>query len=225
MKLLACALALLALGACRRPDPGADARVEVELAGAWVREIRDRPAEREGFDLRADGSVGLLGIFTMNGVAWNYARGELVISTNTDRHAATTPVRLQVESFENGVLVLGPAESDYLAGSWRRSEVRTLAGVVTYLEPVTLPPDARVEVRLTRGDALVARTLVTPRGPVPIAFALSFLPTPAGETGALALAASIFTPDAVLFATAAPVAPPPAGDPIEIIVGAVDERR
>jgi hypothetical protein len=221
MKVIACALALLALGACRRPDPGADARVEVELAGAWVREIRDRPSEREGFDLRADGSVGLLGIYTMNGVAWNYSRGELVISTNTDRHAATTPVRLQVESFENGVLVLGPAESDYLAGSWRRGEVRALAGVVTYVEPVTLPADARVEVRLVRGDALIARTLVTPRGPVPIAFALSYLPAAAGDDRPLALEASIFTPDAALFATPAPIAPPPEGEPIEIIARAV----
>jgi uncharacterized lipoprotein YbaY len=222
MKILACALALLAFGACRRPDPGADARVEVELAGAWVREIRDRAAEREGFDLRADGSVGLVGIFTLNGVAWNYARGELVLSTNTDRHASTTPVRLQIESFEDGVLVLGPAESDYFAGSWRRSDVQRLAGVVTYLEPVTLPHDARVDVRLMRDDALVARTLVTPRGPVPIPFALSHLPGSAADAGALTLAATIFTPEAALFATTAFVeAPPRDEDPIEIIVRAV----
>lgn len=213
-------LAALALCACRRPDPGVDARVESELSGAWVREIRDGAPGLEGFDLREDGSLALLGIYSMNGVAWNYARGELVLSTNTDRHAQTTPVRLNVGSFENGVLALGPADAGYLAGSYRRSEVRRVSGVVTYVEPATLPPDARVEVWLSRGDTRVARTLVTPRGPVPIAFALSYLPQVPPET--LALEARIATHERALFATAAPVDVVDGSEDVQVVVRPVD---
>lgn len=218
------AFALLALVACRRPDQGADARVEVELEGGWVREIRSGVTGVEGFDLRADGSLALLGIFSLNGVAWNFARGELVISTNTDRQASTTPVRLRVESFENGLLVLGPPESDYLAGTWRRSDVRRVTGVVTYLEPVALPPDARVEVRLACGADLLARSLITPRTPVPIAFELSYLPLADASTCALALTANITTPAGPLFATSEPsevasvAADGDTGDAVELVV-------
>ncbi len=216
VRLAALALATLALCACRRPDPGVDARVEVELAGGWVREIRDGAVGLEGFDLRADGSLALLGIFSMNGVAWNYAQGELVLSTNTDRTAQTTPVRLRVQSFENGLLTLGPADNGYFAGSYRRSAVRHLAGVVTYVEPVPLPPDARVEVWLSRGDARLARALVSPRGPVPIAFSLSYLPQARPET--LALEARIAAPEGPLFATKAPLAVVDGSDDVQVVV-------
>jgi len=221
VRVAAIALALLALGGCRRPDFGADARVEVELAGGWVREIRDGSRGLEGFDLREDGSIALLGIFSMNGVAWNFARGELVVSTNTDRYPGTTPVRLRVESFENGVLTLGPADSDYLAGTWRRSEVLRLAGVVTYLEPVTLPPYARVEVRLMSGAELIARTLIAPREPVPIPFAISYLPQPTADARELTLEATIVTPDGPLFSTMEPSAVAAGAEGVEVVVRAV----
>jgi len=210
------ALALLALFACRRPDPTVDTRVEAELAGGWVREIRAGSAGLEGFDLRSDGTLALLGIFSMNGVAWNFAQGELVLSTNADRHAQTTPVRLRVQSFEGGVLTLGPADAGTFAGSYRRSEVPHVSGVVTYLEPVPLPLDARVEVWLSSGDTRLARALVTPRGPVPIAFALSYLPQ--AQPAALALEARIVTPVGPLFATPAPIDVDASSDDVQVVV-------
>jgi len=211
-------LSLLVVGACRRPDPGANARVQAELAGGWVREIRGGAAGVEGFDLRADGSVGLLNIFSMNGLAWNVSRGELVLSTNTDRFPKPNPSRLHIVSLEADVLTLDAGSPDYLAGTWRRGPVGHVAGVVTYLEPVALPADARVEVRLLRADRLIARTLFAPKGPVPVAFTLSYLPEAAADAGNRALEASIVAVGGPIFATARPLALSSNADAVDVIV-------
>jgi hypothetical protein len=215
---LIASLALVGLSGCRRADPGANARVEAELAGAWVRELREGPPGLEGFDLRPDGSVGLLGILSMNGVAWAVSRGELVISTNTDRYPQPNASRLRIVSLEGGVLTLAAESEDYLEGSWRSGEAGRVAGVVTYLERTALPPDASVDVELRRGDRLLARTRIKPKGPVPIPFALSYLPEREGADG-YAVQASIAAGGAPLFATAEPVALAlPADEPVEVVV-------
>ena len=217
---LTASLALLSISACRRGDPGANARVEAELAGGWVREIREGPPGLEGFDLRPNGSVALLGIFSMNGVAWAVSRGELVISTNTDRYPQPNASRLYIASLEHGVLTLAAESGDYLAGTWRASEVGRIAGVVTYLERSALPPGARVDVELRRGERLVARSLITPKGPVPIPFELSYLPEPGPNAERYALRATVVANGAPLLATTEPVPLPlPATDePVEVVV-------
>ena len=157
----AIAVLSLLLPACHRSDPGARTRLKADLAGGWVREIRDAVTGVEGFDLRADGTVALLGIFSMNGIAWTVSRDELVISTNTDRYAQPNPSRLRIVSLERDVLTLDADPPDYLAGSWHRNPVDHVSGVVTYLERIALPSDARVEVRIRRGERLLSRTLTT----------------------------------------------------------------
>lgn len=215
-----CALALLpllALAACRRPDPGQSSRLEAELAGGWVREIRDGATGLEGFDLRQDGSVALLGIFSMNGVAWAVSRDELVISTNTDRYPHPTPIRLRIASLDRDALSLVAEPTEYLAGTWRRGQVDRISGVVTYLERIALPPDARVEVRLLRGEQLLARTLLSPEGPVPIPFVVSFLPDPVAG-GREALEARIVATGGPLFETAEPLPVAAGASGVELIV-------
>jgi uncharacterized lipoprotein YbaY len=194
-------LALIALPACRRVDRGATARAKAEIAGAWVRERSDGSPGVEGFDLRADGGVGLLGIHSRNGIAWNVTRDELVISTNTDRHARPNPSRLRIASHDPDTLSLRADPPDFFAGSYRRSPVEHVSGVVTYLEQMPLPPDARVEVRLRRGERLLARTLITPRGTVPIPFALSLLPEPDQGANGFTLEAGIASGAGPLFAS------------------------
>ncbi len=199
-------LSLLVLPACRRPGPGPSPQLKADLAGAWVREIRDTAATGlEGFDLRADGSAAFLGIFTMNAIAWTVSRDALVISTNTDRYPSSSPSQLRIVALDGDVLTLEADPPDYLAGSWRRSSVEHVSGVVTYLEPIALPPDARVEVRIRRGERLLSRTLISPRGPVPIPFALSLLPEPSDAARGYMLEASIVAADGPLFATLTPV--------------------
>jgi hypothetical protein len=218
-------LAVAALPGCRRVDREAIARAKAEIAGAWVRELRDGGPGLEGFDLRADGSVGLLGIFTMNGLAWNLTRDELVISTNTDRYPRPNPSRLRVASLENDTLTLQAESGDYLAGTFRRSPVEHVSGVVTYREREALPPDARVEVRLVRGERLLARTLITPRATVPIPFTLSVLPAPADDAGDRALEASIVSGAGPLFASEAPVPVSAGATDVELLVRRAATRR
>jgi hypothetical protein len=218
-------LALVVLPACRRVDRGEQARAKAEISGAWVRDLRDGGAGVEGFDLRADGGVGLLGIFSMNGLAWNVSRDELVISTNTDRYPQPNPSRLRIASHDADVLTLRAESPDFFAGSYRRSPVEHLSGVVTYLERVALPPDARVEVRLTRGERLVARTLITPRVPVPIPFALSVLPEPDGDARGYALEANIVSASGPLFASPAPIPVEASALDVELLVRRLPEQR
>ncbi|MGH7290051.1 MAG: YbaY family lipoprotein [Myxococcota bacterium] len=216
------ALALVGLCACTRADPGADRRVEADLSGGWVREIAEGPPGLEGFDLRPNRSVALLGIFSMNGLGWAVSRGELVISTNTERYPQPNALRLRIVSLDDGVLTLAVDGGDYLAGAWRRAKVGRVAGVVTYLERDLLPPGARVDVELRRGETLVARALIVPRGPVPIAFELSYLPEREPSAEPHALEARIVANGAPLFATTAPVPltlPSSAGEePVEVVV-------
>ena len=211
-------LSLFALPACHRPEPSPSAQLKVDLVGAWVREIRAGATGLEGFDLRADGSVALLGIYSMNGVAWTVSRDELVISTNTDRYPQPTPIRLHIASLERGVLTLDADPPDYLAGTWRTTDVERVSGVVTYLEQIALPPEARVEVRMVRGERLVARTLVSPTGPVPIPFALSYLTEPAHDDGGDTLEARIVTADEPLFESPEPVRVEAAATGVELLV-------
>ncbi len=210
-------LPLLALAACRRPDPGQSSRIEADLAGAWVREIRDGATGLEGFDLREDGSVALLGIFSIEGVAWAVSRGELVISTRTDRHPQPTPVRLRIASLDRDVLSLVAEPTNYLAGTWRRGQVDRVSGVVTYLERIALPTDARVEVRLVRGEQVLARTLISPEGPVPIPFLISYLPDAVADER-VALEARIVARGGPLFEMAEPLPVAAGASGVDLIV-------
>lgn len=222
-----CALALLpllALAACRRPDPGESSRTEAELAGAWVREIRAGATGLEGFDLREDGSIALLGIFSMDGVAWAVSRGELVISTRTDRDPHPTPLRLRIASLERDALSLVAEPTNYLAGTWRRGQVDRISGVVTYLERIALPTDARVEVRLVRSEKLLAWTRVAPEGPVPIPFLISYLPE-AVAGGRIALEARIVAADGPLFETAEPLPVAAGASGVDLIVRPAPRAR
>ena len=212
------ALVLVVLPGCRRADRDATARVKAQVSGAWLREPRAGGAPIAGFDLRADGSVGLLGSGSLNGVAWNLSRDELVISTNTERAAQPNASRLRIASLEDDVLTLRADPPDPLAGTYRRTGVEHVTGVVTYLERMELPPDARIHVRLTRGESLVARTVITPRTAVPIPFALSVLPDPGGGASGYSLEASIASGERPLFATLSPVPVAAGAADVELLV-------
>ncbi len=211
-------LSLLLAPSCRRPDPSAGPRLKADLAGAWVRDQRDAPGGVEGFDLRPGGGITLIGILSMNAIAWTASRNELVISTNTDRYAEPNPVRLEIASLENDVLTLRADPPDYLAGVWHRTDARRISGAVTYLEPTSLPPDARLDLRVLRAGELLARTLVSPKGPVPIAFEISFLPAPPERASDDSFEASIFTNDGPLFTTPRPIPVPGGASDIEVVV-------
>ncbi len=209
---LALVLVLLALpSACRRVDHDAIARAKADLAGAWLRvaEGGDAPQEtgdpRDGFDLRADGSLGVLGNDALAGIAWNRVRDELVISTSGEHDAQPRSSRLEIASLDGDLLDLrGGADSEHFAGRYRRTPVEHVSGVVTYLEQVALPAGARIEVRLARGGAPAAFTRVPPRATLPFPFTVSVLPA-AGAPGDATLEATVHAGGKLMFATPAPV--------------------
>jgi uncharacterized lipoprotein YbaY len=200
---LALLAALLACGACRRPDLQADGRIEAEIAGAWVRPARQGPGV-EGFDLRPGGRLAVLNAPGLSGVAWNVSRGELVVSSRSERAREPIASRLRIERPDAETLELASHEADFFAGRYRRARAVHVAGVLTYLEARELPTDAEIELALRRGDRLVAHVRSRARGPVPLPFELAYLPEPGASE--LALVASISASGETLFATPDPVA-------------------
>jgi uncharacterized lipoprotein YbaY len=201
-------------GACRRPDLQADERVAAEIAGAWVRPARDGDGV-EGFDLLPRGRLAVLNAPGMNGVAWVVNHGELVVSTTNEHSPEPATSRLRIER-EGDALKLESYEADYFAGEYRRARAVHVAGVVTYLERAALPPDAKVELALARGGDLVTTATFPARGPVPLAFELSYLPDEPPVV--LRLAASIDAGGRALFVTHESVAVPEGKDVTELEV-------
>jgi type III secretion system (T3SS) chaperone YscW len=201
-------LAVAALAGCHRAAP----EPKLELVGAWLRE----PERTHGFELREDGVFALLGLSEQNGLAWNVAHGELVLSTNTEQRPEPNTVRLAIAALEPDRLVL-EARDEPLAGSYRRAEVAHVRGVATYRERIALAPGARVELHVSRGPEPVAAGLFAVREPVPIPFDVSFVPT-AGAQYTLTLA--IREGDRTLFETPAPLPVTPDGEPLEVLLAA-----
>jgi len=217
---LGCALlACLAL-ACKRPDLHADDRVETEIEGAWV-----RPAERGGvvgFDLQPGGRLAILNAPTMGGVAWSVSHGDLVVSTTSERVPQPNASRMRIVAHGADSLELESPGADFFAGTYRRARVERVAGVITYLGRTELPEDARAELRLARGDTLLARTRLPTGQQVPIPFELAWLPDGGAPP---AVEADIRAGGRRLFATAAPV-PVPAGaaaTALEVVLRPVSE--
>ncbi len=202
-------LALVALASCRRPtlEPRA------ELRGAWLRE----PELAQGIELPADGTLALLGLPDQSGLAWNATHGELVLSTNAERHIESRVARLRIAALEADRLELA-GEDEPLAGDYRRAQAAHVRGVLTYRERMELAPDARVVVELTQiGVGPVALQAFLARGQVPIGFDLSVLAgaAPAAE---YELRAHIGDRERTLFSTAEPVRVTPGDDAIEILL-------
>src|SRR5258705_13309351 len=103
-------LAVALLAACQRPTP----EPTRELTGAWLRE----PEGTNGFELREDGVLALLGSSDRAGLAWSVSHGELILSTNTEKRPEPNTIRLQIAALEPDRLVL-EARAEPLAGSHR----------------------------------------------------------------------------------------------------------
>ena len=214
---LVCLLLLAAAAGCRRPDLHADQELAAEIAGAWVRPARDG-AGVEGFDLQPGGGLSILNAPALSGAAWTVAQGELVVSAGSERVPEPNASRLRIAAHTADTLELVSYEADFFAGQYRRAQARQLAGVVTYLERTALPPDAQVELRLSRGEKLIARERPRAGQQVPIRFELAYLPDAADA--ALTLEAEIRADGRRMFATPAPLPVPTgaAADALEVVV-------
>lgn len=206
---LAALLAVAALAGCRRPvvEP------REELRGAWLRE----PELTRGFELRDDGTLALLGLPSVSGLAWNASHGELVLSTNGERRIESSVARLRIAALERDSLELA-GEGEPLAGSYQRAQAAHVRGVLTYRERMALGPDARVVVELTQiGVGPVALQAFLARGQVPFAFDLSVL-AGAAQGAEYVVSARIGDRERTLFSTAAPLRVTPGGDAVELLL-------
>ena len=202
-----CLCAVVGLIACRRPQ----VEPKAELGGAWLRE----PDAAQGFELRRDGSLALLGLPERSGLAWNASHGELVLATNSAERVESAVARLRVVRLEPDALELA-AEGEPLAGRYRRAQAAHVRGVVTYRERMGLPADARVVVALTQiGVGPVATQAFVPHSSVPIGFELSLVPA---KGASYELGARIGSRERTLFATPEPVAVTPDGPDLEILL-------
>jgi len=152
------------------------------LVGTWVRPVPNRPADREGIRLDADGRFGLIGIHTMSGLQWRREGRELVLTTTAERDPEPFETRLAIHTLTDKTLILAGGKG-YLRGTWHRDDKAAgrLTGRVTYRERTALPPDAAVLLRLedvSRQDAparfVAGQVLPTEGRQVPIPFALYY---------------------------------------------------
>jgi uncharacterized lipoprotein YbaY len=200
-------VAVTVLAGCSRSAP----EPRGELSGAWLRE----PELEQGFELRRDGSLALLGQPARSGLAWNASHGELLLSTNDASHLESRVAHLLIASLDFARLELGGAHEP-LAGHYRRAQVEHVRGVLTYRERMALPPDAHVVVELTRvGVGLAATQAFVPHGQVPIAFDLSVVPQPGAS---YRVAAQIADRERTWFASPDPVPATPDGEALELVL-------
>ncbi len=174
------------------PPPGVSAR---QIAGGWGRTITAGVSWSEGIELAPDGRLGLLGISSMDGVAWRLDGATLVLSTNTERYPEPVESRFVVTELSPSQLVL--TGTDYLAGAWERRDFATVTGTVTYRQRIALTPEAIVQVELrdvSRQDVeapLLAKRVIRKPGQVPIAFVLDYDPAALVPGHACAISARI----------------------------------
>jgi uncharacterized lipoprotein YbaY len=209
------------------PSPAAAPSAPIsagQLTGGWGRTIRSGVAGREGFLLDADGRFALVGIFSMDGVAWTLEGDTLILSTSTERYPDEQESRLHIDELTPTHLIL--SGKDYLAGSWQRSDLKNVTGTVTYRQRIALTPEAVVQVELrdvSRQDAeapLLARRLIRKPGQVPVAFTLDYDPSLIEKGHAYAVSARISDRGQLQFVTdtRVPVLTSTAPTPVEIAV-------
>ena len=160
--------------------------------------------------LRPDGSLGLLGIFSMDGVAWRVDGDDLILSMSTERYPEAQEARLHIEEASPARLVL--AGRDYLGGAWERRDFASVAGTVTYRQRIAMTPEAVVKIELRdvssdEGDApLIAARVVRPAGrQVPIEYTLDYDPADIIPGRTYAVSARIVDRGQLQFVTEAPI--------------------
>lgn len=162
-----------------RPDGVAPPMTSMDrLAGGWMRDI---PAEgfegREGFQLDEDGTLHLINIYTLNGLAWQLKGDLMQFLCSSEEVRGPQMSKLSIISVDDNTLTVESA--DYFAGTYERAELARVTGTVTYRERVALTGDAilRITLRdLDERDRMVGQRLIYHPGQVPIAFSVVYDP-------------------------------------------------
>jgi uncharacterized lipoprotein YbaY len=168
------------------PGPGVSAPITTpdKIAGGWMRDV---PAEgfagREGFQLDPDGTLHLVGIYTMNGLAWQLKGDMMEFLCNTERYPEPQMSKLSLLS--STASVLSVESTDYFTGTYERAELRRVTGTVAYRERISLSSEAVVRVSIRdrdERDTLIGQRLIYLAGQVPIQFSVVYDPSLVDET-------------------------------------------
>jgi putative lipoprotein len=209
------------------PRPPASTPVVAPLSGTWMRPIGSGVAGHEGVSFAADGSFGLIGIRTMNGLTWHVEGDVLVVTTNTGRYPEATESRLHIDELTADRLRLS-ADAEYLAGSYERDDAAAgrVTGTVSYRERIALPADAALHVVLwdtsDPDDARLVANQTVPIGgrQVPIPFQLTYATADVDASHPYAVQANIVAGGELRFQSAAGTPVLTQGNPavIDVIV-------
>lgn len=156
------------------------------IIGLWTRPASSNATGHksdEGLSLREDGTFGLVGISSMNGLRWHQDRKMLTLTTNTERYQKPAASTFTIQKLDGETLVITSKRVHHLNGTYHRAPYWRVSGAVAYRQRVALTPDAVVAVSIedvSLQDApvrVIAKKMLTHPGQVPIAFALECDPS------------------------------------------------
>ncbi len=118
------------------------------LEGSWLRPINGAPGEFEGMTFGADGSFGLLNIYSMSGSSWEQNGDQVVITTLTERYPEPDPSTVSIEKLTAEQLIL--SGDSFFAGSYKRDDDAggMVAGSLSMPTGTVLPKDALLTIQL-----------------------------------------------------------------------------
>jgi hypothetical protein len=82
-----------------------------KLSGVWVKPIKTEPGD-EGFNLKADGSLAFVNIYSMTGDKWELHGDSLILFSHTERYPAPAPHAYKIRAVTDSTITLIPANAD-----------------------------------------------------------------------------------------------------------------
>jgi hypothetical protein len=85
-----------------------------KLSGVWVRPIKTEPGD-EGFNLKADGSLAFVNMYSMSGDKWELRGDSLILFSHTERYPDPRPHGYKIAEISDSTITLIPqnAEAGY----------------------------------------------------------------------------------------------------------------
>jgi uncharacterized lipoprotein YbaY len=152
------------------------------IVGVWTRPIRNTVEGMEGLNIMENGSLDLVGIYSMKGLGWKIDGDSLSLITNTGRYPEPFESKFLIETLTDSMLKLS-LSGGYFGGFYKRQTSAKISGTVTYRQRIALPSNAAIQVVLTditqldvKAEIVAEQTIRTDGQQVPIPFELAYNP-------------------------------------------------
>ena len=155
------------------------------LPGIWLRPASD--GGMEGFALRQDGSLKMVGIYARKGVSWRQVGNDVVLASKVNWMDSVEKQQLRVEVADQNTLRLA-APGEFFAGEYSRFTPEKFAvdsarlhGNISGFSVDRLPKDAELYIELadvsSNKSRIVSSTSVNGLNSAPMAFEMYFDPS------------------------------------------------